>query len=189
MSSGREKFHRNRGFIRTARAALSWLPSPLVQTVLLPLTPLRGSLGALGRYLLAARQFAKLGEACYFAPLCVIKSPDKVEVGDRFSLHEFCYLDAAGSIRIGNDVAIAHSCSVLTANHRWSDSCIPIKYNAVEMAAVEIGDDVWIGCGVKILPGTTIESRVVVAAGAVVRGRLESGFLYAGVPARKIKPL
>lgn len=189
MSNGREKFRRNRGFIRAIRSALSWLPTPLVKAVLLPLRPLGGDLGALRRYLLAARQFAKLGEACYFAPWCVIKSPDGIEVGDRFSLHEFCYLDATGRIRIGNDVAIAHSCSILTANHRWSDSHISIKYAPVELAAVEIGDDVWIGCGVRILAGTIIEPRVVVAAGAVVRGRLESGFLYAGVPARKIKPL
>lgn len=189
MSTGRDKFHRNRAAIEAIRRMLGWLPVPLVSAVLLPVRPLRGGLGALGRYLLASRQFASLGEACYLAPWGVIKSPDRVEVGDRFSLHEFCYLDAAGGLRIGNDVAIAHCCSILTANHRWSEPHTPIKYTPLEMAAVEIGDDVWIGCGVRILPGTVIEPRVVVAAGAVVRGRLESGFLYGGVPAKKIKKL
>lgn len=189
MSSGREKYRRNRMFIQAMRTGLRCLPLPLARILLLPFRALPGGPGLLGRYLLASRQFAKLGEACYFAPSCVIKSPAKIEVGDRFSLHEFCYLDAVGGLRIGNDVAVAHGCSILTANHRWADPTIPIKYGPVEIAAVTIGDDVWIGCGVRILAGTIIERRVVVAAGAVVRGRLESGFLYAGVPARKVKKL
>ena len=50
-----------------------------------------------------------------------------------------------------------------------------------------IGDRVWLGARVLVLPGAVIEPDVVVAAGAVVAGRLESHGLYAGVPARRIR--
>jgi len=54
-----------------------------------------------------------------------------------------------------------------------------------------IHDDVLIGMGAIVLDEAIVESNVIVAAGAVVTGgkRLESGYLYAGIPAKKIKPL
>ncbi len=54
-----------------------------------------------------------------------------------------------------------------------------------------IHDDVLIGMGAIVLDDTIIESNVIVGAGAVVTqgARLKSGFLYAGVPAKLIKPL
>lgn len=56
-------------------------------------------------------------------------------------------------------------------------------------ADIRIGNNVFIGAGVTVLPGSDIGDNVMVAAGAVVRGSLPSGYLYAGVPARKIKAL
>ena len=54
---------------------------------------------------------------------------------------------------------------------------------------MRIGNDVWIGGNVTILPGVTIGNNVVVAAGAVVTKDLEDNALYGGVPARKIKDI
>ncbi|WP_442972205.1 DapH/DapD/GlmU-related protein [Rhodococcus sp. WAY2] len=52
-----------------------------------------------------------------------------------------------------------------------------------------IGDGVWIGARATILPGARIGNGVMIAAGAVVRGNIESDAIYAGVPARLIKKL
>jgi maltose O-acetyltransferase len=52
---------------------------------------------------------------------------------------------------------------------------------------VTIGNDVWIGGNVTILPGITIGNNVVVAAGAVVTKDIPDNTLVGGVPARKIK--
>jgi maltose O-acetyltransferase len=51
---------------------------------------------------------------------------------------------------------------------------------------VTIGDRVWIGARAIICPGATIDSDVVVAAGAVVAGHLEAGGIYGGVPAKRL---
>jgi acetyltransferase-like isoleucine patch superfamily enzyme len=56
----------------------------------------------------------------------------------------------------------------------------------VRFAPVKIGDDVWIGARAVILPGVTIGSRCVVAAGAVVKSDVPDGTIVAGVPARPV---
>ena len=54
---------------------------------------------------------------------------------------------------------------------------------------VRIGNDVWIGGNVTILPGVTIGNNVVVAAGAVVTKDIPDNTLVGGVPAKKLKDL
>ena len=52
---------------------------------------------------------------------------------------------------------------------------------------VRIGNDVWIGGNVTILPGVTIGNNVVGAAGAVINKDVPDNTLVGGVPARVIK--
>lgn len=118
-----------------------------------------------------------------------IKHAHNIQCGDNISIHDNCYIDAIGKITIGNNVSIAHQTSILSFNHSWLDGSLPIKYNPVEFAPVIISDDVWIGCGVRIMPGVTIGSRSVIAAGAVVTKNVDANSIYAGVPARKIKDI
>jgi maltose O-acetyltransferase len=56
-------------------------------------------------------------------------------------------------------------------------------------APVRIGNDVWIGGNVTILPGVTIGNNVVVAAGAVVTKDVPDNSLVGGVPARIIREI
>jgi maltose O-acetyltransferase len=56
-------------------------------------------------------------------------------------------------------------------------------------APVRIGNDVWIGGNVTILPGVTIGNNVVVAAGAVVTKDVPDNSLVGGVPARLIREI
>ena len=54
---------------------------------------------------------------------------------------------------------------------------------------VSIGNDVWIGGKVSIMPGVTIGNNVIIAAGAVVTKNIPDNVLVGGVPAKKIKSL
>lgn len=54
---------------------------------------------------------------------------------------------------------------------------------------IRVGDNVFIGAGCIVLPGCEIGDNVVLAAGSVAKGRLESGWLYAGTPAKKVRQL
>jgi len=110
-----------------------------------------------------------------------------LSLGDNVSIHSNCYIDANGGITIKNNVSIAHNSTVLSSNHTWDDLSCPIKYNPLKFASVTIDDDVWIGCGVRILAGVNIGKRSIVAAGAVVNREIEHGSIMGGIPAKLIK--
>ena len=54
---------------------------------------------------------------------------------------------------------------------------------------IMVGDDVWIGGGVKVMPGVTIGSNVVIGGGSVVVKDIPSDSLAVGNPARVVKKL
>lgn len=83
-------------------------------------------------------------------------------------------------------MSIAHQTSIVSFNHRWDNTDIPIKYNDVECGEIVIEDDVWCGCGVRPLSGARIGRRAVIAAGAVVTGQVHRGEIVGGVPAKPI---
>ncbi|WP_160241772.1 acyltransferase [Acinetobacter indicus] len=148
-----------------------------------------GKVGFLLRYFELKKSSEFVGENVYIAKKCVFKNLKYFSCGINLSIHEFCYIDAAGGIEIGDNVSIAHNCSLVSFEHTWENLEIPIKYNPTKLNSIKIGNDVWLGCGVRVLAGTVIEDRVIVAAGAVVKGTLESGYLYGGIPAKKLKKL
>lgn len=119
----------------------------------------------------------------------VVKNWDKLEIGNRVNIHEYCFIDAIGEITIEDDVSIAHHTSLLSFEHGWSEIDKPIKYNALTLKPVTIKSDVWVGCGVRILAGTTIGTRTIIAAGAVLPSGEYSSGVYGGVPARVLKVL
>ncbi|MGY4002860.1 MULTISPECIES: acyltransferase [Aeromonas] len=51
---------------------------------------------------------------------------------------------------------------------------------------ISIGKNVFLGCDVIVLPNSCIGDNVIVGAGSIVRGELEGGYVYAGVPVKKI---
>ncbi|PSX18834.1 acyltransferase [Photobacterium kishitanii] len=114
---------------------------------------------------------------------------DGISVGNNISIHANCYLDGAGGIDIGDNVSIAHNSSILSFEHTANLLDLPIKYNPVIYNHTCICSDVWVGCGVRIIGGSYIHSRVIVAAGSVVRGILDEKSLYAGVPAKRVKSI
>ena len=146
-------------------------------------------LGVGFRYILALRLSKSIGKNVFFGRGVEIKSWENLEIGSNVSIHKDCYIDAAGGLEIGNDVSIAHNSSMLTSEHTWDNKDKPIRSNILNFDSVKIENDVWIGCGCRILSGVTIGERTIVAAGAVVTKDIESATIVAGVPAKLIKRL
>lgn len=61
----------------------------------------------------------------------------------------------------------------------------PGNYN-LNLGAVEIGSNVFIGSRCTILPGTKIEDDVIIGAGSLITGKISRGGVYAGVPVKRI---
>lgn len=99
----------------------------------------------------------------------------------------------AGAITIGNntnvqDGAVIHSSEGISTTNIGNN--VTIGHNAIVHGAT-IKDNVLVGMGATVLDNAVVESNTIVAANALVlSGRtLESGFIYAGVPAVKVKEL
>ena len=106
-------------------------------------------------------------------------------VGRRFFANfNFTVLDEA-PVTVGNDCFIGPNFSIYTACH----STDPVKRNSRwEWAKpVTIGDNVWIGGSVTILPGVTIGSNVTIGAGSVVVKDIPDGCVAVGNPCRVVK--
>ncbi len=121
-------------------------------------------------------------------PLCSLTGdPRNLTVGRGVYFNRNVTIEAVAPVRIGAHSAIGMQVLVMTSHHEigedgtWSDEATG--------RPVDIGERVWIGGRAVVLPGTVIEDDVVVAAGAVVRGRLTARGVYAGVPARRIREL
>ncbi|MBY0493489.1 MAG: acyltransferase [Cyanobacteria bacterium] len=114
-----------------------------------------------------------------------IYDAEKIECGGDVAFGEFCHIRANGGLKIGSRVMIASHVIITTRSHPVN---LP-RYAITEDAAVEIGDDVWIGAGAVILPGVSIGNGAVVAAGAVVNSPVPPHTVAAGVPARVVREL
>lgn len=108
-----------------------------------------------------------------------------IRVGRRFFANfNFTVLDEA-LVTIGDDCFIGPNVSIYTACH----STDPIERNSRREWAkpVTIGDNVWIGGSVTILPGVTIGSNVTIGAGSVVVKDIPDGCVAVGNPCRVVK--
>lgn len=166
-----------------------FVPTPLVRIMFRCCDIFDGNGGALLRYIIVKRKLAGCGSKVYIGPWVYIDLLNKVTLGSGVSIHQRCNILAGGGVSIGDDVAIAHDSTLVSGNHTWADQGSVIKRNPVLLAPIVIESDVWIGCGVRVLAGVVIKSRCIVAAGSIVTRQLDSGSLYAGIPAKKMKDL
>ncbi len=105
---------------------------------------------------------------------------------DLYINHNCVILDCA-EVAIGDNVFIGPNCGIYTAEHPLDAET---RRQGLECAKpINIGNDVWIGGNVCILPGVTIGDNVVIAAGSVVSSDIPSGTVAAGNPCKAIKQL
>jgi len=91
-------------------------------------------------------------------------------------------------IEIGNDFKTSANVKYIT--HDGSVNVLRNLYPELKdidlFAKIKIGNNVFLGLDVVVLPGTIIEDNVIVGAGSIVRGHLQRNSVYAGVPVKFI---
>ena len=128
-----------------------------------------------------------LGEDSWIEPPCRCDYGTQISIGDHFFANYDCiFLDVA-PITIGNRVMFGPRVCLYTAGHPLDAAT---RNTGLEFGKpIAIGDDVWLGGNVVVLPGVTIGAGTVVAAGSVVRRDLPPHVLAAGNPCQVLRPI
>ena len=101
-----------------------------------------------------------------------------------FINHDCTFLDLGGII-IEDDVLIGPKVAIVTENHPIDSS----NRKSLDLKAIHIKRNAWIGAAATILPGVTIGENAIVAAGAVVNKNVPDNVIVAGVPAKIVKKI
>jgi acetyltransferase-like isoleucine patch superfamily enzyme len=189
VGRAREQFRRFEGVLSVAEQFVGVLPVRVRLTLLGILRDVPGRLGIAARYVVIRRCTRSCGRLVAVFETVFLRNPMRIEFGENVSIHPMCYLEGEGGLTIGSDVSIAHGVTIMTTEHEYGVTGMKMRDAPVKHAPVAIGDDVWIGAGVKILAGVTIGNHVVVGAGAVVTRDIPSNSLAVGIPARVIRNL
>lgn len=110
-----------------------------------------------------------------------------IEIGENFfANHNLVILDPA-KVTFGDNVFIAPNCGFYTAGH-------PIdaerRNQGLEYAyPITVGDNVWIGGGVHVMPGITIGNNVVIGGGSVVVKDIPDNSVAVGNPCKVIRAI
>lgn len=107
---------------------------------------------------------------------CKIYAPNKTEID----------IQNPYMLTIGNNVKIATETKILTHDFSWCVTSNIDGYITGSVGKVSIGNNVFIGMGAIITRNVTIGDNVIIGAGSIVTHDCESGYVYAGVPAKKI---
>lgn len=111
----------------------------------------------------------------------------KLSIGSNFTLAYGSLIACHASISIGDNVMIGEYSSIRDTSHVYSAIDVPYKLQADKSESILIGNNVWIGRGCLVLPGSVIQDGVIVAAHSVVKGLLQKGCMYGGAPIKYIK--
>ena len=140
-----------------------------------------------GRTKLLKEILGKYEETFYIEQPFICDYGYNIEIGKNFyANHNLVILDG-NKVEFGDNVFVAPNCAFYTAGH-------PLDYKernkGLEYAKpIKVGNNVWIGRNVTVLPGVSIGENVVIGAGSVVTKDIPSNVIAVGNPCRVIKEI
>lgn len=134
-------------------------------------------------------QLKSLGINTYICDGVKMDNINNISIGNHVWIGHRCYLDGSGGLSIGNGTIIARETEILTQNHYFQgEDLVEIPYDKrFVKKPVTIGDNVWIGLRVLVIPGISIGEGAVIGAGSVVTKDVPPLAVVGGNPCRVIK--
>lgn len=129
----------------------------------------------------------KTNKTFYIEPPFFCDYGYNIEIGENFYANHNCVILDGAKVKFGDNVFIAPGCGFYTAGHPLD---ITSRNEGLENARpISVGDNVWIGAQVAILPGVSIGDNSVIGAGSVVTKNIPPNVVAAGNPCRVIKDI
>ena len=147
---------------------------PLLRCALLPFSGFRCWL---------LRRFgARIGAGVVCRPGMRVKYPWRLAVGDHSWIGEDCWIDNLADITIGRNCCLSQGSYLCTGNHDWNDEAFSLI-----VREIRIEDGCWVGARATVLPGVTLHTGAIAAAGSVIAQSIPAQEIHVGNPARVVR--
>ncbi len=114
-------------------------------------------------------------------------NPSNIHLGQDVYIAQGCWFMGGEEICIGDEAIFGPYCVVVSSNHTSLNGSF--RYGTPKKMPISIGRGSWIASHVTITAGCEIGDSVLIAAGAVVKGKIHSSTMAGGIPARVIKKM
>ena len=110
-----------------------------------------------------------------------------IEIGNNFYTNHNCIILDCAPVKFGDNVFIGPDCGFYTAGHPID----PVIRNTGNEYAkpITVGNNVWFGGGVRVMPGVAIGNNVVIGSGSIVTKDSPDNVIAAGNPCRIIRSI
>ena len=133
------------------------------------------------------RLFGKTGEKVFIESHFECDYGYNISVGENFYMNHNCVILDCAKVEFGDYVFVGPNCGFYTASHPLD---IERRNQGLEYAKpIKVGNNVWFGGNVVVLPGVTIGDNVTIGAGSVVTKDIPSNVLAVGNPCKVIRNL
>ena len=140
-----------------------------------------------GRNKLIKKLFGKVGDNFTIEQNFWCDYGYNIYAGKNFYMNHNCIILDCAKVEFGDNVFIAPGCGFYTAGHPLD---VETRNKGLEYAKpIKVGDNVWIGGNVVVLPGVTIGNNVTIGAGSIVTKDIPSNVLAYGNPCRVVKEI
>lgn len=110
-----------------------------------------------------------------------------IAVEDGVNIGFNCEVFSSSRVRLGKNTMLAAYTYIIGGSHEFSDPAAPVVMQKEVSEGVVLGENVWLGAGVRVLDGVEIGRDTIVGAGGVVSESLPAGVVAVGLPAKVVR--
>lgn len=136
------------------------------------------------KFRLNLEKFKYCGENVFISSRYRFFHSNMISIGNNVYIGPDSWINGVGGVTIGSGTIIGPKLSIYSANHNYRDASALPYDNIVFLDRVSVGENVWIGGNVILLPGASLGEGCIVGAGAVVTKKYPPFSVLGGNPAK-----